>query len=103
MLKMNSAFGSHKKGLAPFRGQVLLILISTKASALKDFSQKASAFYCFGRACRGACAAIRAFGCIDDVNGIALADRFNRAFRDACPAGYTSIGNNMWHRILLLK
>jgi hypothetical protein len=65
--------------------------------------RKALAFYRFRRTRRGTSAAIGALACINDVNGIAFADCFDRTFRNAGPAGYAGIGNNMWHRILLAK
>jgi hypothetical protein len=68
---------------------------------LNDEKCRRSAFYCFRRACCRACAAIGALARINDVNGIAFADCFARAFGDAGPAGNAGIGDNMWHRVLL--
>ncbi len=52
-----------------------------------------------GRARARAGAAVRAFGCVDDENRIALADRFVRAFRHAGPACEARIGDFVGHDI----
>jgi hypothetical protein len=52
---------------------------------------------CLGRARRGACAAVGAFGRVDDENGVALAYRFARAFRHAGSAGKACIGDFVGH------
>jgi hypothetical protein len=60
-----------------------------------------STLYRFCRAGRCAGAAIGAFAGVNRVDGIAFADRFNRALGNACSARNARIRDNMRHCILL--